>query len=142
MTTGTNLGRAGSLLSIHRSPLPAVRPHNDCGAHGVTRPTNVPIPTGNWYNPASVLAGRRAVVSRPAVSVDAHGQVGADLVARIVRAARCRPLRQARTPAATAQSGARDTRKKRPLFITTASRKIYNRLLPAANNTPNRNQPA
>jgi len=42
MTTGTNLGRAGS-------PLPAVRPHNDCGAHGVTRPTNVPIPTGNWY---------------------------------------------------------------------------------------------
>jgi hypothetical protein len=42
MTTGTNLGRAGS-------PLPAARPHNDCGAHGVTRPTHVPIPTGNWY---------------------------------------------------------------------------------------------
>ena len=35
-TIGTNLGRAGS-------PLPAARPDNDCGAHGVTRPTNVPI---------------------------------------------------------------------------------------------------
>ncbi|MGA2180578.1 MAG: hypothetical protein ABSH15_13460 [Verrucomicrobiota bacterium] len=42
MTTGTSLGRADS-------PLPAVRPHNDCGAHGVTRPTNVPIVSGNWY---------------------------------------------------------------------------------------------
>jgi hypothetical protein len=42
MTTGTNLGRAGS-------PLPAALPHNDCGTHGVTRPTHVPIPTGNWY---------------------------------------------------------------------------------------------
>jgi|ERR1017187_4114863 hypothetical protein len=31
--TGTNLGRAGS-------PLPAARPHNVCGAHGVTRPTH------------------------------------------------------------------------------------------------------
>src|ERR1039458_1238942 len=38
-TIGTNLGRAGS-------PLLAARPHNDCGAHGVTRPTHVPIPTG------------------------------------------------------------------------------------------------
>jgi hypothetical protein len=42
MTTGTTLGRAGSLLAtcsrfigVHRSPLPAARPHNDCGAHGV-----------------------------------------------------------------------------------------------------------
>jgi hypothetical protein len=41
MTTGTNLGRAGSL--------PTARPHNDGGAHGVTRPTHVPIPTGKWY---------------------------------------------------------------------------------------------
>jgi len=29
-------------LGVHA----AVRPHNDCGAHGVMRPTNVPIPVG------------------------------------------------------------------------------------------------
>jgi hypothetical protein len=34
MTTGTNLDRAGSLLAIYRSPLPAACPHNDCGVHG------------------------------------------------------------------------------------------------------------
>ncbi len=42
MTTLTNFGRAGS-------PLPAAHPHNDGGAHGVTRPTHVPIPAGNWF---------------------------------------------------------------------------------------------
>ncbi|MGD0261696.1 MAG: hypothetical protein ABSD29_18040 [Verrucomicrobiota bacterium] len=42
MKTGTNLGRAGS-------PLPAARPHDVCGAHGVTRPANVPTYNGNWY---------------------------------------------------------------------------------------------
>ena len=42
-TIGTNLGRAGS-------PLPAARPDNDCGAHGVTRPTNVPIIIGERYH--------------------------------------------------------------------------------------------
>jgi len=42
MTTGTNLGRAGSLLAIHRSPLPAAHQPDNCGAHGVTRPTNAP----------------------------------------------------------------------------------------------------
>ena len=35
MKTRTNLGRAGS-------PLPAARLHKDCGAHGVTRPTQTP----------------------------------------------------------------------------------------------------
>ena len=50
MTTRTNLGRAGSLLAIYRSPLPAARSFANRGAHGVTRPTNVPISTGNWYN--------------------------------------------------------------------------------------------
>jgi hypothetical protein len=43
MKTGTNPGRAGS-------PLPAAHPHNNCGAHGVARPANVPITTGNWYH--------------------------------------------------------------------------------------------
>ena len=43
MTTGTNLGRAGS-------PLPAARPFANHGAHGVTRPTNAPISTASWYN--------------------------------------------------------------------------------------------
>jgi NADH-quinone oxidoreductase subunit M len=32
-------GRAGSLLAIHRSPLPAAGAHGDNGAHGVARPT-------------------------------------------------------------------------------------------------------
>ena len=50
MTTRTNLGRAGSLLAIYRSPLPAARSFANRGAHGVTRPANVPISTGNWYN--------------------------------------------------------------------------------------------
>src|ERR1017187_6391589 len=36
-------GRAGS-------PLPAARPNAIHGAHGVTRPTNVPIPFGKWYH--------------------------------------------------------------------------------------------
>jgi hypothetical protein len=57
MTIGTNLGRAGS-------PLPAAYPHNDCGAHGVTRPTHVPISNGNWYA-MSGTAPRRSV-RRPA----------------------------------------------------------------------------
>jgi len=35
-------GRAGSLLAIHRSPLPAAHQPDNCGAHGVTRPTNAP----------------------------------------------------------------------------------------------------
>jgi hypothetical protein len=53
MTTGTNLGRAGS-------PLPAARPFANHGAHGlsrhshataeVTRRTTAPISAGNWYN--------------------------------------------------------------------------------------------
>jgi heme a synthase len=34
-------GRAGSLLAIYRSPLPAVVPPNAAGAHGVTRPTKL-----------------------------------------------------------------------------------------------------
>jgi hypothetical protein len=42
MTTGTNPGKAAS-------PPPAARPYNDCDAHGVTRPANVPIPAGNKY---------------------------------------------------------------------------------------------
>jgi NADH-quinone oxidoreductase subunit M len=35
-------GRAGSLLAIHRSPLPAAGLRVNDGAHGVTRPTNAP----------------------------------------------------------------------------------------------------
>jgi len=64
MTIGTSLVRAGSLLAIHRSPLPAARPHNNCGAHGlsrrskvkaeVARPTHVPIIIGKWYNSLTV----------------------------------------------------------------------------------------
>ncbi|MGD0207703.1 MAG: hypothetical protein ABSC89_08885 [Verrucomicrobiota bacterium] len=56
MTTGTNLGRAGS-------PLPAARPHNDCGADGVARPTHVPIPTGNWYHAAKRNGYRATAVN-------------------------------------------------------------------------------
>ena len=48
----TVLGRAGS-------PLPAVRPHNDGGAHGVTRPTQnrVPLEIGAY------LLNRKLVTS-------------------------------------------------------------------------------
>ena len=65
MKTGTNLGRAGS-------PLPAARPHNDCGAHGVTRPTNVPIPTGNWYQhgrPSKGLLSRITQAQDPQLKI-------------------------------------------------------------------------
>jgi hypothetical protein len=79
MTTGTNLGRAGSPSAFAarqsaapaRRWLPAARPHNDCGAHGlsrrskakaeVTRPAHVPIPTGNWY----YLPMRAGGINRP-----------------------------------------------------------------------------
>ncbi len=36
-------GRAGNPLAIHRSPLPAASESENCGAHGVTRPTNAEI---------------------------------------------------------------------------------------------------
>jgi hypothetical protein len=43
MTTGGSAGRAGS-------PLPADRPQNDCGTHGVTRPTHMPTSSRNWHD--------------------------------------------------------------------------------------------
>jgi len=62
MTTGTNPGRAGSLLAtgsrfigVHRSPLPAARSFAKHGAHGVTRSTHTLILTGALALLISVL---------------------------------------------------------------------------------------
>ena len=61
------MGRAGS-------PLPAARPYNGCGAHGVTRPTHVPISAGKWYDIRSSLsptltAGKRLAREGKTMSV-------------------------------------------------------------------------
>src|ERR1039458_9057978 len=57
MTTGTNPGRVGS-------PLPAVRPHDRCGAHGVARPTNMLNPAGKKYHPREFNRAPRQSLSK------------------------------------------------------------------------------
>ena len=60
-------GRRASVWSA-RVFSAAFQQYNDSGAHGVTRPTNVPIPTANWY----YLDGHYKTSVGKAISAKAH----------------------------------------------------------------------
>jgi len=82
VTTGTHFGRAGS-------PLHAARPHNDSGAHGVTRPTNVPISAGNCIAFRPHSAHEKGMIYQKQILLESKGHrqmhdLTAD-VARIVQ---------------------------------------------------------